>query len=107
MEEIQSDRPISNKRDTETPASLTALFEIALTINSIKDAGQLLDQVLEIATKSLSADRGFILLRKKKKSDGFEVRSTHNLSSEQLGDVVKVSTSVVNRVLQTGEPVML
>ncbi|MFK7846206.1 MAG: sigma-54 interaction domain-containing protein [Rhodothermales bacterium] len=107
MEELQSDRPLSNKRDTETPASLTALFEIALTINSIKDAGQLLDQVLEIATKSLSADRGFILLSNDEKSDGFEVRSTHNLSSEQLGDVVKVSTSVVNRVLQTGEPVML
>lgn len=92
---------------TNIPTSVDALLEIALTINSIQDAGQLLDHVLEIATESLSADRGFILLTNKEKSDGFEVKSTHNLSSEQLGDVVKVSTSVVHRVLQTGEPVIL
>ncbi len=90
-----------------TPASLEALFEIALQINSIQDASALLDHVLEIATRSLQADRGFILLSNEEKSDGFEVQSTHNLTTEQLGDVVKVSTSVVHRVLQTGEPVML
>ena len=63
--------------------------------------------MLEIASKTLNADRGFILLANEEKSDGFEVYSTHNLSKEQLGDVVKVSTSVVHRVLQTGEPVIL
>lgn len=87
--------------------SLAALFEIALTINSIQEPAKLLGQVLEIATESMGADRGFVLLANEEKSDGFEVRATHNLSSDQLGDVVKVSTSVVHKVLQTGEPVVL
>lgn len=90
-----------------SPPSLDALFQIALKINSIQDAGQLLDQVLKIATESLNADRGFVLLANEEKSDGFEVHATHNMPNEQLGDIVKVSTSVVHRVLQTGEPVIL
>ena len=84
-----------------------ALFEIALTINSIHDADTLLSRVLEIASTSLNADRGFILLANDQKSDGFEVRATHNMTSEQLGDIVKISTSVVQRVLHTGESVIL
>ena len=94
-------------KESNIPDSLEALFEIALHINSIQDAETLLDRVLEIATNSIQADRGFILLTNEEKSDGFEVHATHNLTNEQLGDVVKVSTSVVHRVVQTGEPVML
>ena len=88
-------------------SSLDALFEIALTLNSIQDSGELLAHVLEVATRTLNADRGFLLLTNPEKSDGFEVKSTHNFSEEHLGDVVKISTSVVHRVLQTGEPVLL
>ena len=87
--------------------SLEALFEIALTLNSIQDPDRLLEHVLEVATKTLNADRGFLLLTNPEKNEGFEVRTTHNLSQEQLGDVVKISTSVVHRVLQTGEPVLI
>ncbi|MBX2819542.1 MAG: sigma 54-interacting transcriptional regulator [Rhodothermaceae bacterium] len=91
----------------EIPASLEALFEIALQINSIQEAETLLDRVLEIATTSIQADRGYILLSNEEKSDGFEVKSTFNLPNDQLGDIVNVSTSVVHRVLQTGDPVIL
>ena len=93
--------------ETKIPDSLEALFEIALQINSIQEPEALLERVLEIATNSIQADRGYILLINEEKSDGFEVRSTYNLSNEQLGDIVNVSTSVVHRVLQTGKPVVL
>ena len=91
----------------ETDPSLEALFEIALTINSIQEPEALLEKVLEVAMNSLNADRGFVLLSDEDKSDGFSVKSAHNFSDEQLGDVVKISTSVVHQVLQTGNPVLL
>lgn len=91
----------------ESTNSLEALFEIALTLNSIQDPNALLPHVLEVATHSLNADRGFLLLANPEKSVGFDVHSTHNFAKDQLEDVVKISTSVVNRVLQTGEPVLL
>ena len=97
----------SERMEHVAPTSLEALSEIALRINSIQDAGQLLNNVLEIATQTLQADRGFVLLTNEQKSDGFEVHATQNLPEAQLSDVVKVSTSVVHRVLQTGAPVIL
>lgn len=87
--------------------SLDALFEIALTLNSIKDAAALLDHVLKTAADTLQADRGFILLNSTTALEGFEVQAAHNFSDEQLGDVVKISTSVVHQVLQQGTPVLL
>lgn len=87
--------------------SLDALFEIALTLNSIQEPGALLEHVLEVAMNTLSADRGLVLMSSTDKPEGFEVKTTHNFSEEQLGDVVRISTSVVHRVLQTGEPVLL
>ena len=84
-----------------------ALFKIALTINSIQDPDLLLKEVLTIASSALHADRGFILLANEAKSVGFDVRASQNFTNEQLGDIVRISTSVVHRVLQTGEPVIL
>lgn len=96
-----------NQEATTSPSSLDALFEIALTLNSIQDPAALLEHVLQVAANTLNADRGFMLLSSEEARDGFEVKCAHNLPSEQLGDVVKISTSVVHRVLQTGIPVLL
>lgn len=80
-----------------------ALSEIALTINSIQEPGDLLETVLEIAMERLNAERGFILLRSDEDPKGYEVRSSRNFTEEQLDDLV-LSTSVIREVLQNGEP---
>ena len=87
--------------------SLDALFEIALTLNTFQEQTALLEHVLEVATGTLNADRGFVLLSSESAREGFEVKCSQNFSTEQLGDVVQISTSVVHRVLQNGNPVLL
>ncbi len=88
-------------------ASLEALSEIALTINSIQDPDVLLEKVLEIAMDELDAERGFILLTSEDRPEGFEVKSSRNVTEKQLGDLVRISTSVVYEVLQGNEPVLV
>lgn len=91
---------------TDHTAPLEALSEIALTINSIQDPESLLEKVLEIAMEELDAERGFILLSTNENRDGFEIKSSRNFTEKQLGDLVRISKSVVHEVLQGGEPVL-
>src|SRR5690606_10013869 len=79
----------------------------ALTINSILDPDDLLDKVLEIAMQTLDAERGFLLLNSPSRSEGFEVKNSRNFTEQQLGDLVRISTSVVHEVLGRGEPVLV
>jgi len=84
-----------------------ALSEIGLRINTIQDPDVLLEQVLEIALETIDAERGFVLLTALDQPEGFEVKSSRNFTKEQLGDLVRISTSVVHEVLQSGEPVLV
>ena len=72
-----------NPLDTsdDSRATLDALSEIALTINTIQDPDTLLEQVLEIAMETLEAERGFILLTSKTQPKGFEVKSSRNVAA--------------------------
>lgn len=84
-----------------------ALSEIARTINSIHESSTLLEKVLEIAMHTLSAERGFILLKSDKTASGFEVRSNRNFTESNIDDIMSPSASVVREVLRTGEPELL
>ncbi len=86
---------------------LRALSEIAGTINTLQEPNALLEKVLEIAMETLEAERGFILLTSDTQPEGFDVAIRRNFTEEQLGDVVRLSTSVVYEVLRKGEPVLL
>ncbi|MFQ5652350.1 MAG: sigma-54 interaction domain-containing protein [bacterium] len=86
---------------------MQALSEIALTINSFQEIGPLLQKVLEIAMQTLSAERGFVLLKSTSGQEGFEVKTSFNFSDEQITDLTRISTSVVHEVLTNGEPVIL
>ncbi|ARA91746.1 MAG: GAF domain-containing protein [Bacteroidetes bacterium] len=88
-------------------SSFEALAEMALAINSIREPERVLEQVLTIAMEALEAERGFILLQSDSHPDGFEIESWRNFTRDQLGDVQRLSKSVVYKVLQTGEPVVL
>lgn len=87
--------------------SIRALSEIAQTINTIQEIEPLLEKVLEIAMDALAAERGFVLLRAPESELGFEVKSSHNFSEDQLNDLTRISTSAVHEVLNTGEPLLL
>ncbi|MEM1128619.1 MAG: sigma-54-dependent Fis family transcriptional regulator [Bacteroidota bacterium] len=86
---------------------LTALSEIAQTINTLQDPDVVLERVLTIALEALDAERGFVLLTDPTAPSGFEVTSHRHFAGDELGEVVRLSTSVVERVLQDGEPVLL
>lgn len=88
-------------------ASFEALSEISFRINSIQNPDVLLGEVLEIAMQTLEAERGFILLTSEEHPDGFEVKSSTNFSERQIGELVRISTSVVQEVLREGEPVLV
>ena len=88
-------------------APLEALSDIAQQINTLQPPEALLEQVLQIAMETLGAERGFILLADDAAPEGFEVRARRNFSEDQLGDVVRLSTSVVYEVLRTGAPVLV
>lgn len=83
-----------------------ALYEIACTLNSILEPRQLLEKVLSIAVRHLSAERGFVLLVDSHHEAGFSVAAMENFDSKQTSDEFAASSSVVNRVLTTGEPVL-
>jgi Nif-specific regulatory protein len=88
-------------------ASFEALSEISARINSIQDPVVLIEEVLEIAMQTIEAERGFVLLTSEEHSEGFEVRSSSNFSDRQIGELVRISTSVVHEVLRKGEPVLV
>ncbi len=87
--------------------SLDALVEIAQTINTLRDPEAVLEKVLEIAMEALEAERGFILLKAPQHPEGFAIRSQRNFTEQQLGALVRISTSVVREVLRRGEPVLV
>ncbi len=86
---------------------LTALTEIAQTINTLQDRDTVLGAVLRIAMETLEAERGFILLASETHPAGFEMAMYQNIAAQQVGELVRLSTSVVERVLHAGEPVLI
>jgi Nif-specific regulatory protein len=87
--------------------SFEALSEISERINSIQDPAVLLEEVLEIAMQTIEAERGFVLLTSEEHPEGYEVRSSSNFTDRQIGELVRISTSVVHEVLRNGEPVLV
>ncbi|MEP0548952.1 MAG: sigma-54-dependent Fis family transcriptional regulator [Rhodothermales bacterium] len=91
--------------------SLEALSEIAALINSMQEPDALLETVLEIAMQTLEAERGFVLLEDADGAESgtspFAVGASRNFTDDQLDGVKALSTSVVDEVLRTGEPVLV
>ncbi len=86
--------------------SFTVLYEIAQRINSILDEEELLEEVLATAMAHLDAERGYIVLVDESGQRGFRVVVSRNFSSPKEADESAASSSVINNVLKTGEPVL-
>lgn len=100
---MNDDPAVIDSRIDEDRRLVEALSEISQAINTLREPGEVLETVLEIALERLEAERGFILLRSDNAPDGYEVRSYRNFTEEELDDLV-LSTSVIQEVLQKGEP---
>ncbi len=87
--------------------SLAALSEIAAALNSAQAPEAVLDAVLTSTMAALDAERGFVLLESAGADVPFEIRASRNFSDAELEGVQPLSTSVVQEVLRTGEPVLV
>ena len=79
---------------------LRVLIEIASRLLELREPGAVLDDVLAQAVRALKAERGFLLLR----TGGRKVVRVAGWSEEAAA---RYSSSAVERVLQTGEPVWI
>ena len=86
--------------------NFSALYEVTQTIGSILEPKQLLEQVLEIAMKHLDAERGFLLLTDPAQESGFTVAASRNLVGLDQPSALAASSSVVRKVLASGESVL-
>ena len=86
--------------------NFTVLYEIAQRINSILDEEELLERVLENAMSHLDAERGYIVMVDESDKRGFSVVVYRNFSSPKDANESAASSSVINNVLKSGEPVL-
>ncbi|MCB0289300.1 MAG: sigma-54-dependent Fis family transcriptional regulator [Calditrichaeota bacterium] len=83
-----------------------ALLDISEAFNHITETSVLLDRVMDIAMKTLKAERGFILLKTSGNTQDFKAVTARNISQETISDITALSSSVVNEVLNSGIPVL-
>lgn len=84
--------------------ALDALLRVSQQINSITEIDPLLENIMDIAVETLSAERGFMVL---KGDDGaLGVRVARNIAHDQAQDMTAISASVVRQVIQNSEPVL-
>src|SRR5574341_1781779 len=83
---------------------LDALSRISTIINTLQELDVLLERIMDIAVETVGAERGFILLYDD--SGMRTVRTTRNMTDQNIQDLTGISTSVVRQVLQTGETII-
>jgi Nif-specific regulatory protein len=91
---------------TDMKDNFNTLYNVTQVINSILDPIELLEKVLEIAMTHLSAERGFLLLAEEGSTVGFEIVAAKNFSHDDTPNKLAASSSVISKVLETGEPVL-
>lgn len=83
-----------------------SLLEISGLINTLQQFNQLLGLIVDSAITLTKAERGFLMLFRK--NGNLEFRVTRNFNKKTLeGDEFKISRTVVNQVLATGESLFL
>jgi transcriptional regulator with GAF, ATPase, and Fis domain len=73
---------------------LLALYDMIRAINSESDPDQLLEAILDMALRAVSAERGMILLRRSPEDD-FTLRLARNLDKETEKDAEEYSRGIV------------
>ncbi|MFQ6093162.1 MAG: sigma 54-interacting transcriptional regulator, partial [bacterium] len=82
-----------------------ALLAISQEINSIQEIDPLLNKVMDTAMKTLTAERGFLILGDSTSGE-MSVMVARNISEETIKDTTQISTSVVQAILEGGRPIL-
>ncbi len=91
-------------RSEARSADLKALLEISSAVNSTLVLDDILKIVMEKAIELLQAERGFLMLLDE--NGKLNIKTAHNIQKDKMAeDEVKLSTSISNKVVRTGEPV--
>jgi serine phosphatase RsbU (regulator of sigma subunit)/predicted ATPase/predicted Ser/Thr protein kinase len=94
---------VEELRDERT--GLLALQKVTKVINSTLDSERLFQMVLDLVVEVIRAERGFLMLRDE--NEGFVFKAARNLEKEQIDHPeFEVSTSIVHKVIRTGDPVL-
>lgn len=91
---------------TQEKDNFSVLYEVTQTISSILEPRELLNKVLEIAMTHLDAERGFIILVDDQQEYRFAVGASKNFGDDQPPSAFAASSSVVKKVLSSGESVL-
>lgn len=82
---------------------LKKLLDISQAVNATLDLDKILDMVMLYAIGLVDAERGFIIILEEGE---ITMRQSHNLAPEHFGeDGDRISRTIVDRVLQSGESV--
>ncbi|MFQ5628084.1 MAG: sigma 54-interacting transcriptional regulator [bacterium] len=85
---------------------LHALSSISESINTLYDIDELLEKILDIALKTVNAQRGFILMSEPDKPVELSVRVAQNIDSEAMPAMASFSRSVVDAAIAAGETII-
>jgi Nif-specific regulatory protein len=85
---------------------LHALSSISETINTLYDIDELLQKILDIALKTVNAQRGFILMSDPENPAELSARVAHNIESAEMPAMASFSRSVVDAAMASGETII-
>jgi Nif-specific regulatory protein len=83
-----------------------SLLEISAELNSISALNLVLERVMDIAIETLSAERGFIVLKEDDNGEKLNVVCARKFQEERVNELVSMSRSVIRKVLSDGGPVL-
>jgi adenylate cyclase len=102
LNRLRSDMDALEKEHTQ----LRALSEVGAVINSTLDLSEVLNRVMDKVIEITGAERGYLVLRDEE-TGKLEFMVARNLDRETLNQQsFQVSRTIVNRVAETGEPVV-
>lgn len=85
---------------------LLALSAIGESINTLYDIDELLPKILDIALKTVNAQRGFVLVSESDNPAELSVRVARNIESDSMTAMAAFSRSVVEAAMASGETVI-
>ncbi len=89
----------------QTDTSLHALLDISKEINSIRNLQSLMEKVLDIALKHLSAERGFVLMRHDGATE-LQPVAAQNIDPAKKSALSEISSSTVDKVVREKKAIL-
>jgi signal transduction histidine kinase len=94
-----------DQKDRKKAGRFEALYNISRLLGSSLDLQIVLDQIMDAIIQLTGAERGFLMLRDD--DGGLTVKVARNFDQQTLNsDNFKFSRTIVNTVLDTGEPIV-